>query len=173
MCFLSSCSKESATETFENSLVNVKFSSTQSDLSKLNLEVLDVQFRVLEDESNPNAWVSLNTINTGVQEITCLNQDKVLSLVDFEELSSGFIYDIKIRYGDQNTVVKNGVSHTLNVATDFQNASKNIIGKQLKANTLYEFIVEFEIDKSVEFSADGTVNFSPKMNTVMRRMQLQ
>lgn len=173
LVFLSSCSKEPVTETFENSLVNVKFLSTDSDLSKLNIDVLDVQFRVLEDETNPNAWIRLNTINTGVQEISCLNQNKVLNLVDFEELTSGFIYDIKINYGDQNTATKDGVEYTLNVDADFQNASRNIIEKELEANTIYDFIVEFEIDKSVKFSSDGSVNFKPKMNTVMRRLQVR
>jgi len=169
MFFLSSCSKEPINETFENSLINVKLSSTQSELSKLNIEVLDVQFRVKEDASMPNAWVSLNTKNTGIQEITCLSQNNTLSLVDFDEISSDFIYEIKVSYGSENMAVRNGVEHVLNTDALFQNASKNIIEKQLIPNTSYEFIVEFEIDNSVEFSSNGTANFTPKMNTVMRR----
>jgi len=169
---MSSCSKEDEAEFSENSLVSVKLKGTQSLLNEANIEVLDVQFRVLEDETNPNVWVSLNTINRGVHDLTSLTQDNVMPLVDFEEVSSDFIYSIKIVLGDQNTVIKNGVEYILNISSEFQNASENIIEKQLSPNMLYEFVVEFEIDKSVLFTADGIAKLNPKINTVMRRFQL-
>jgi len=171
LIFLSSCSKEDVTETSQNSLVNVKLKGTQSQLSKMNIEVLDVQFRVLEDETAPNAWVSLNTINTGVHDLTNLTQDEVIPLVDFEEVPSGFVYDIKIVLGDENTVTQNGVDRVLEISPEFYNAS-NVIGKYLESNKLYEFTVEFEIDKSVLFSSDGSANLKPKTNTLMRFFNL-
>ncbi len=169
---MSSCSKEEITETYENSLVSVKLIGTQSLFSKVNIEVLDVQFKVLEDETNPNAWVSLNTINRGVHDLTSLTEDHIMPLVDFQEVPSGFIYSIKIVLGDQNTVTKNGIEYVLDISSEFQNGSENIIEKQLNPNMLYEFVVEFEIDKSVLFTLNGNANFNPKMNTVMRRFQL-
>lgn len=165
--FLSSCSKEDIADTSQNSLVNVKLKGTQSQLSELNIEVLDVQFRVLEDETDPNAWVSLNTINTGVHDLTNLTQDELMPLVDFQEVPSGFIYNIKIVYGNQNMVVMDGVEYTLNMSSECQNASINIIEKQLNVNTLYEFVLEFETNNSISFSSDGNANLDPKMNTVM------
>jgi len=169
---MSSCSKEDITETFDTSLVNVKIKGTPSLFSKVNIEVLDVQFRVLEDETNPYAWVSLNTINSGVHDLTRLTQEHAMSLVDFEEVSSGYIYSIKIVLGDQNTVMENGVEHVLDISSEFQSASENVIEKQLDPNMLYEFVVEFEIDESVLFTSDGNFNFNPKINTLMRRFQL-
>ena len=169
--FLSSCSKEDVSDNSQNSLVNVKLKGTESLLSKVNIEVLEVQFRVLEDETAPNAWVSLNTINTGIHDITNLTQDEVVPLVDYEEIPSGYIYDIKIVLGNENMVIANGVEQVLEMSSEFQDAS-NVIGKQLDANMLYEFIVEFEIDKSVSFSSDGSANLKPKTNTLMRRFNL-
>jgi len=169
---MSSCSKEEVTETFETSLVNVKLKGTQSLFSKVNIEVLDIQFRVLEDETDPNAWVSLNTINRGVHDLTSLTQEHVMPLVDHEEVPSGFIYSIKIVLGDKNMLIKNGVEHVLDISSEIQNASVNIIEKQLNPNMLYEFTVEFDIDKSVLFTSDGNANLNPKINTLMRRFQL-
>ena len=171
--FLSSCSKEIETETFENSsLVSVKLQGTQSVLNKANIEVIDVQFRILEDETEPNAWVSLNTINTGIHDLTDITDDQVVTLVDFEEIPTGFIYSIKLVLGDQNSVLKNGIEYELDMIDGYENASENIVGKQLIANKLYEFLIEFDVDRSVSFSSDGDANLNPKISTVLRRFEL-
>lgn len=170
---LSSCSNEFETETFENSsLISVKLQGTPSQLSRANIEVLDVQIRVLEDETDPNAWVSLNTINTGIHDLTDITNNEVVTLVDFEEVPTGFVYNIKLVLGDQNSVVKNGIEYLLDMAPEHENASINIIEKQLNANKLYEFIIEFDVDRSVEFLSEGTANLNPKMSTLLRRFEL-
>jgi len=172
LVLMSSCSKDNVTEIAENSLVTVKLKATESLFSEMNIEILDVQFRVLEDETEPNAWMSLNAINSGVYDLTSLTQERALSLVEFEDVPSQFIYSIRIVLGNQNSVVFNGVEYDLDSSSEFQNTSVNIIEKQLNPNTLYEFEVEFEIDRSVVLSSDGVVNFNPRINTLMRRFQL-
>ncbi|WP_299333340.1 DUF4382 domain-containing protein [uncultured Psychroserpens sp.] len=171
--FLSSCSKEYETETFENSsLISVKLQGTQSVLSRANITILDVQFQILEDENNPNAWLSLNTINTGNHDLVNITGNDVVTLVDFEEIPTGFIYSIKLVLGDENSIVKNGVEYTLDMAQDCDYQSTNIVAKQLETNKLYDFLIEFDIDGSVEFLSQGTVLLDPKMNTLLRRFEL-
>ncbi|WP_298901378.1 DUF4382 domain-containing protein [uncultured Psychroserpens sp.] len=170
---VSSCSKEIETETFDNSsLISVKLQGTQSLLNSANIEILDVQIKVLEEDSNPNAWVSLNTINTGIHDLANITDDEVVTLVDFEEVPAGFVYNIKLVLGDRNAVVKNGVEYVLEIAPEHENASTNIVGKHLKTNVLYDFLIEFDIDRSVEFSSEGTVNLNPRMSTLLRRFEL-
>ena len=86
LILVTSCSKEHETETFENSsLVTVKLQGTQSStFSKVNIDVLKVKFRVLEDENDPHAWIALNTINTGVHDLTSVTDNDVVTLVDFD-----------------------------------------------------------------------------------------
>ncbi|WP_298756117.1 DUF4382 domain-containing protein [uncultured Psychroserpens sp.] len=171
--FLSSCSKEIETETFDDSsLITVKLQGTQSLLNRANIEVLDVQLRVLEDESSPNAWVSLNTINTGIHDLTDITDNDVVTLVDFDVIPTGFVYNIKLILGDRNSVVKNGVEYVVSMAPEYENESINIIGKELNANKLYEFLIEFDIDRSIEFSSQGGVNLNPQISTHLRRFEL-
>nr|WP_321234758.1 DUF4382 domain-containing protein [uncultured Psychroserpens sp.] len=166
---ITSCTKEYDTETYENtSLVSVKLQGTQSTFSRVNIEILDVQFRVLDDENDPNAWISLNTINTGIHDLSDITENQVVTLVDFEEVPSEFIYNIKLVLGDHNTVVKNGIEYELNLAPEYENASVNIVEKQLVANRLYDFVIEFNLDDSIEMSTEGNANLNPKMNTLMR-----
>ncbi|WP_047548685.1 DUF4382 domain-containing protein [Psychroserpens sp. Hel_I_66] len=170
---MTSCSNELETETFENSsLITVKIQGTPSILSKVNLEIIDVQLRVLEDETSPNAWVSLHTVNTGIHDLTKINTNDVVTLVDFEEIPSQFIYNIKLVFGDQNSVLKNGLEYTLNINENFNNAATNIVGKQLQTNKMYDFVLVLDLDNSIEMSSEENANLSPKMSTEMRLYNL-
>jgi len=170
---LSSCSNELETETYENSsLVTVKVQGTQSTLSKANIEILDVQFRVEEDETDPNAWISLNPVNIGIHDFTKITNDQVVTFVDFEEVPSKYIYSIRLVLGDHNTVVKNGVEYDLNMDSEYENASVNSVEKQLIANNLYDFVIELDVDESIKISSEGQADFNPKMNTMMRLFSL-
>ncbi|WP_431132734.1 DUF4382 domain-containing protein [Psychroserpens mesophilus] len=169
---LTSCTKEEESTPLENSLVNVKLAGTQTQLNRLNLEILDVQLRVLEDETDPKAWISLNTINTGIHDLTDFTGNQVITLVDFEQVPAEFIYNIKLVLGDENSVVKNNVEYIVDIESEYGNASVNILEKQLVENKLYEFTIELNIDESVNFSSNNEVQFIPKMNTLMRLYNL-
>jgi len=172
LILLSSCTKEEESSSFENSLVNVKLVGTQTQLNKFNLEILDVQLKVLEDETDPNAWLSLNTINTGIHDLTNFTDNQAITLVDFEQVPAEFIYTIKLVLGDDNLVVKNHVEYTVDIDPEFNNASTNILEKQLVENKLYEFVIELDIDKSVHFASQNEVKLNPKMNTLLRLYNL-
>ncbi len=145
------CSGEVDAETFDNSsLVTVKFQGTPSAFNNVNLEIVEVQFRVLEDASNPDAWVSLTTSNTGVFDLVSITGNEVLSLVDFEEVPSDFIYNIRVVFGDRNKVIKNNIEYTVAFDSQFDNASSNIVEKHLKSNTVYEFTLIFDANETDE-----------------------
>lgn len=169
---LTSCTKEEESSPIENSLVNVKLVGTQTQLSRFNLEILDVQLRVLEDETDPNAWLSLNTINTGIHDLTDFTDNQVITLVDFEQVPSEFIYTIKLVLGDENTLVKNGVEYFVDIESEYDNASVNIVERQLLENKLYDFTIELNIDESIRFTSQNEVKLDPKMNTLMRLYNL-
>lgn len=169
---LTSCSKEDESSPIENSLVNVKLYGTQTQLNRFNLDILDVELRVLEDETDPNAWLSLNAINTGIHDLTDFTDNQVITLVDFEQVPSEFVYTIKLVLGDNNTVVKNNIEYVVSIESEYGNASVNVIEKQLVENKLYEFTIELNIDESLSFSPQNEVKLNPKMNTLARSYDL-
>ncbi len=168
----SSCSPQDEDESFENSLVNVKLAATPSTLNALNLDIKEVQLRVLEDENDPNAWLHLNTINTGVHDLTELRNNAIITLVDFEQVPAEFIYNIKLVLGDDNTAVKYGLTYDLQIDDAYENASINIVEKQFQKNKLYELTLELNIDESIDFTTQSEANFQPKTSTMMRRFNL-
>jgi hypothetical protein len=169
---LTGCSKEDQSSAIENSLVNVKLFGTQTQLNRFNIEILDVQLRVLEDETDQNAWLSLNAINTGIHDLTYFTDNQAITLVDFEQVPSEFVYAIKLVLGDENKVVKNGIEYVVNMESDTPDSSVNILEKQLVENKLYEFSIELNIDESLSFSSENEVKLNPKMNTLVRLYNL-
>jgi hypothetical protein len=170
---MTSCSNELETETFENSsLITVKLQGVPSVYSEANLEVIDVKIRVLEDELDPEAWVSLNPVNTGIHDLTKITDDTVVTLVDFEEIPSEFIYNIKLVFGDDNSVVENGLEYVLDINAACNNSSINVVEKQLISNKVYDFVLVFDTDNSIEMSSEGHANLNPKMSTEMRLFNL-
>lgn len=169
----SSCSKEIEGKMFENSsLVNVKIQAAQSVFSKVNVDIQEVQFRVKEDENDPNAWISLNMSNSGVFDITQFTSNQVAILVDFDEVPSEFIYNIRLVYGDQNSAVKNGITYDLDMSPNSDYTSVNIVEKQLRSNKLYEFVVELDVDRSIHMTSEGEAELDPKTNTLLRLFNL-
>lgn len=170
---MNSCSDESETEIFENSsLVSVRLQAVQSTFSQVNIDIQEVQFRVLEDENDPNAWKSLNTINSGIHDLTQFANNNTVVLVDYDEVPSEYIYSIRLILGDQNSAVKNGITYELDMSPDCEYESVNMVEKQLISNKLYDFIVEIDIDNSIQLTNEGQAELDPKMNTLLRLFNL-
>ncbi len=171
--FFTSCSDEFDTETYENSaLVSVKLQAAPSTFSNVNIDIQDVQFRILEDENNPNAWVSLNAVNTGVHDITQFSSGQIVVLVNFDEVPSKFVHNIRLVYGEENSVVKDGILYDLEMSPTSEHNSVNVVEKQLVSNKLYEFVIEFDVDNSIEVNSQGEAELHPKMNTMLRLFNL-
>jgi hypothetical protein len=169
---LLSCSREYETETFPNSaLVTIKLQGLSSQLSSANMDIADIQFQVKPNANAEDAWMSLNTVNMGVHDLAQINGERVVTLVDFDEVNLGMIYGLKLVFGDNNTIVNNGVEYDLVSSSGIQIESVNVVDKEFKANLLYEFIIEFDIDRSVEIS-NGQAYLNPQTSVVMRRFEL-
>lgn len=170
---LSSCSKEIESQLFENSsLVNVKLQAAESTFTKVNVDIQEVQFQVLEDGNDPEAWISLNMLNSGTVEMTPYDSNQIAVLVDFDEVPSEYIYSIRLVYGHQNSAVKNGITYNLDMSPNSDYDSINLVGKQLVTNKLYEFLVELDVDRSISVTNTGEAELDPKTNTVLRLFNL-
>ncbi len=169
---LQSCSKEYETETFPNSaLVTIKLQGLSSQLSSANFDITDIQFQVKPNANAEDAWMSLNTVNMGVHDLAQINGVRVVTLVDFDEVNLSHIYSLKIQFGDNNSIVKQGLEYDLVFSQDIEHAAINVVDKELEANIIYEFLIEFDVDQSISIS-NGTAELRPKTSTILRRFQI-
>tara|TARA_R110002111_G_scaffold204953_3_gene269643 strand:+ start:10458 stop:11027 length:570 start_codon:yes stop_codon:yes gene_type:complete len=169
---LTSCNKDDVNEDANLSTVNVKLKSTIGELNKVYLEIEGVQLRVKENENAPNAWLSLNVINQGTYNAYDLREGSELLLVDNFEIESTFIYEIRLVLGNNNFIDLNNILYSLDVTNSGNALPSNLVRTELVKNRFYEFVIDIDIDKSVNFNEDENMMvLNPKLYTEIRQIQ--
>ncbi len=107
----------------------------------------------------------------GVYDLTRITGDQVVTLVDFDEVGLDHIYNMKLVYGENNSMIKQGLNYDLVIAPELHNASINIVDRTPEANMIYEFIVEFDLDESITIE-NGIAQLRPQTSTILRRFEI-
>ncbi len=162
----SSCTKDDLGRSENKAAISVSLKSTTDELSKVFLDIEDVQIRV--DNNSSNSWVSLNAINTGTHNISDLAADTELLLVDHIEIDPSYIYEIKLVLGNTNFMDINNV--IINLEVDENTIASNLVQREFEGNHIYQVILELDLDQSVQFnSEENTLILDPKLQTEIRK----
>ncbi|MEM6514580.1 MAG: DUF4382 domain-containing protein [Bacteroidota bacterium] len=164
-----SCSKEESTLE-QGSIVSVKINGASEDLNQIILNIEEVQLLIGSTNDVAN-WVSLETINTGLQNISNYNHENQLTLVNSALIEAGKVQKIKLVLGDDNAAIVNGVKKTFENYSEALEIS-NLVPTTLDANKGYEFTMEIEADNSISISGNE-ITFTPEMNTMMRHLNIR
>lgn len=154
LCFLTiflSCSTENKNQNLElnKATVSVNLIGTQADFDLVNIEILDVQIKVIDDESISNCWLSLNANGKGIYNLLNLTEGSEAKLVNNLKIPAGEIYEVKLVLGDNNTIVIDG--KTLPLVMNSEHAKGLIVRTEndLKINSNYSFSINFDVKKSI------------------------
>lgn len=171
LCF-TNCSTDDVGDNENVTSIAVKLKSTVGELENVYMQIEDVQFKVSDNENSPNAWISLNAINQGTINACNFIGDAQLLLVDYVEIQSTFIHEIRLVLGENNFIDVNGLLVNLDVS-DLGNATpSNLVNTELIANRTYEFVIDVDIDKSISFDEDENMMvFNPKIYTAIRQLE--
>lgn len=167
-----SCSKEDMRSGAEMSSITVNLKSTVGELDNVFIDIQNVQLRVKPDENEPNAWVSLQTMNQGTYNTNEISLGSELLLVNDFQINSTSIYEIRLVLGENNFINLNNVLHNLDV-TDLGNSRpSNVLDTELKPNHFYDFIIDINVDRSINFNeAENMMILDPKLYTEIRQFQ--
>lgn len=167
-----SCSKDDMDNNAQLAAVSVSLKSTTQDLNKVYLDIADVQIRVKQEKSATNAWVSLNAINTGTHNVSALNDDAQLQLVDFAEIKSAYVYEIRIVLDDNNFIDINQTLFSLDVVDKGNATPSNLVNSEFEANHMYDIVIDLDLDESISFNtSDNMMVLNPKISTEIRDIQ--
>lgn len=169
---LTSCSKDEINTDGQVAGITVKLKSSTSAFKSLFLEIEDVQIKVKEDGNLPNAWISLNAINTGAHNVSDLKEHSELLLVDFFEIKSTYIHEIRLVLGENNFIDINKTLYSLDVKESGNAKPSNLVKTELLANRIYDFIIDINISESISFNDDESMMIlNPKLYTEIRQFQ--
>ena len=152
-----SCNKS---ESGETSRMTVRMTDAPRDYDKVNVEVLDVLIK-----SNLNTeeegWVSIGNITPGIYDLLDLTGGVNVLLAD-NQVPSGKLGQIRLLLGTNNTVVKNGVSYELKTPSAQQSGLKLQVNQDLVGGATYNFLLDFDVDKSIVVEAGSSGNYNLK-----------
>ena len=160
--FLSCSDNDDSAKT---SKVNVKMTDAPGDYDAVNIEVLDVMIKS-DASTDDSGWVSIGTAAPTIYNLLDLTGGVNAVLADNAIVPSGKIGQIRLVLGDDNTVVVGGVTFPLNTPSAQQSGLKLLVNQTLEPGFTYDFLLDFDVDKSIVVQAGGSGNFN--LNPVIR-----
>lgn len=169
--FITSCSKEDISDGTDYTSVTFKLFSESVNYHSAYLDVKELEIQIREDGNDPKSWVKFDVINPGVHDFSQLNNGSELVLVENLTVPVSMFYNIKLVFGEDNSILLNNVLHAIDTPSIHNRQSVNCIDRSLEANKSYEFTLRFELDNSISINGMDVV-LNPKMNTELRSYQL-
>jgi len=164
---LTSCSDDDDSNLTTEAKANmtVRMTDAPGDYDEVNIDVQDVQIKVEADtetdaEIDADGWVSLNDVQTGVYDLLELTGGVTQILAD-SEVPAGYVSQMRLILGTQNTVVVNGESKPLNTPSAQQSGLKLQLNKQLEEGENYAFLLDFDVEESIVAQGNGGFNLKP------------
>jgi len=164
---LTSCSDDDSSEATTGSTANmtVRMTDAPGDYDEVNIDVQDVQIKVdaeaeVNAEVDADGWVSLNDVQTGVYDLLELTGGISQILAD-SEVPAGYVSQMRLVLGTENTVVVNGESKPLNTPSAQQSGLKLQLNQELEEGENYAFLLDFDVEESIVTQGNGGYSLKP------------
>lgn len=129
----------------------VRMSDAPGDYDEVNIEVLDVMIKANSDTGD-EGWISIGDktqVGEGkIYDLLKLTGGTNIMLTD-SLVPSGSLGQIRLLLGDENTVVIDGERFALTTPSAQQSGLKLQVNQTLIGGTTYEFLLDFDVDKSI------------------------
>jgi len=139
----------------EGGEANVQFRLTDmpGEYQQVNIDVLSVEVK-LNDST-----VSLNT-NQGVYNLLEFVNGKDTLLVD-DQLPSGYISQIRLILGENNTVMIDSMVYDLKTPSAQQSGLKLNVQEEIISGESYAYVIDFVVEKSIVETGNGKYILKP------------
>lgn len=141
-----SCSDDDSTSD-QNARVKISMTDAPGDYEAVFVHVTDVKIKA-DAAADEEGWVSLSNVQPGVYDLLKLTGGVTQLLAD-AEVPAGFLGQIRLILGADNSVVINGETQPLSTPSAQQSGLKLQVNQELEAGVEYEYLLDFDVDKSV------------------------
>lgn len=120
----------------------------------VDVESVVVKYNDNEDET------FFTDVNAGIYDLLELTAGVNVLLVD-EDIPAGSISQIRLILGSENTIVVDGETFPLATPSAEQSGLKVQVNETLEDGIFYEFILDFDVDKSILQTGNGQYKLKP------------
>jgi len=151
-----SCSDDDSGNNNEgNAKLAIRLTDAPGDYEKVFIDVQEVQIKYNDGRDDVNLG-----INAGVYDLLELTAGVNVLLFN-DEVPAGNISQIRLILGENNTIVVDGEIIPLDTPSAQQSGLKIQVNETLEPGILYEFMLDFDVDKSIVAKGNGGFNLKP------------
>jgi hypothetical protein len=140
--------------------LSIRLTDAPGDYDKVYVDVEEVVVKYNEGQEDVNLG-----INSGVYDLLELTAGVNVLLFN-DEVPAGRISQIRLILGDDNTIVVDGETLPLATPSAQQSGLKIQVNENLEAGILYEFILDFDVDKSIVVQGNGEYLLKPVIRAI-------
>ena len=153
---LASCSSDDDSKNNEgNAKMALRLTDAPGDYEAVFIDVKEVIIKY----SNGREDLNLG-INAGIYDLLELTNGVNVLLFN-DEVPAGNISQIRLVLGANNTIVVDGQTIPLDTPSAQQSGLKIQVDKTLEPGILYEFMLDFDVDKSIVAQGNGGYSLKP------------
>ena len=148
---ISACSDSENTEGVAN--VQFRLTDMPGEYQQVNIDVLAVEVKMND------SLVNLAT-NQGIYNLLEFVNGKDTLLVD-DQMPSGYMSQIRLILGEQNTVMIDSVLYDLKTPSAQQSGLKLNVHEEILAGEAYAYVIDFVVEKSIVETGNGKYILKP------------
>jgi hypothetical protein len=138
----------------------VRLIDAPADYQEVNVDIRAVEVNTSEN-GNSSGWTALGNTNPDVYNLLELTNGLSVVLAD-AEVPAGYISQIRLILGEENTLKMNDQTHDLSTPSAQQSGLKIQLNTTLTAGITYEVFLDFDAARSVvESGNSGNYNLKP------------
>lgn len=153
--FTSCSSDDDAIKSEGNAKLALRLTDAPGDYEAVYIDVKDVVIKYNGGQDD----VTLG-INAGIYNLLELTAGVNVLLYD-GEVPAGAISQIRLVLGEENTIVVDGETLPLATPSAQQSGLKIQVNETLQRGVLYEFMLDFDVDKSIVSQGNGGYSLKP------------
>lgn len=153
--FASCSSDDDGIKSEGNAKLALRLTDAPGDYEAVYIDVKDVVIKYNGGQDD----VTLG-INAGIYNLLELTAGVNVLLYD-DEVPAGAISQIRLVLGEENTIVVDGETLPLATPSAQQSGLKIQVNETLQRGVLYEFMLDFDVDKSIVSQGNGGYSLKP------------
>ncbi|WP_405200010.1 DUF4382 domain-containing protein [Christiangramia sp. LLG6405-1] len=127
---------------------------------EIQLEADDDLDATDDDGTEGSEWVIVEDVNTGIYDLLELTGGVSQLLAD-TEVEAGYVGQMRLILGPDNTVVVDGETKALNTPSAQQSGLKLQLNQRLEGGENYAFLLDFDVEQSIVETGNGGYNLKP------------
>lgn len=153
---MSSCKKDSVKSSYP---YEIRMTDAPGPYSAVNIDLQSVEIT-----GNGGQTVMLN-VNPGIYNLLNFSNG-IDTLIASGTLDDANVQQIRLILGPNNTVVVNNITYPLSTPSADQSGLKLQVHQTLQAGVLYSVLLDFDANKSIVETGNGTYKLKPVIRTI-------